>query len=103
VVTLWQLVPPAFVVGLAGTLVAGLVVPWMPISFLAILLSYLAVVLACAVRAAPSAGVRVAACLVAAFPAVHLSYGVGFLRGMLDFLALRQRRVQKAGALPVSR
>ena len=41
--------------------------------------------------------------LLGVFPALHLSYGIGYLRGVIEFLLLRRNRGGDAGAVPMSR
>jgi hypothetical protein len=37
------------------------------------------------------------------FPALHLSYGLGFLRGLVDFLVFSRDRRRDVTAVPISR
>jgi GT2 family glycosyltransferase len=45
----------------------------------------------------------VSACLAFVFPTLHFSYGIGFLKGLLDFFVLGKKKVQDAGSVPLSR
>ncbi|HEY9480303.1 MAG TPA: glycosyltransferase family 2 protein [Gemmatimonadaceae bacterium] len=99
-----QLVPPTFVLALAASLILALA--WgaaAPLPFV-IVAVYLAVVLLIAAPAARRHGLRVALALCAAIPVLHLSYGCGFLRGVVDFLILRRTSARGApAAVPTSR
>lgn len=101
VMTVRQLVPGLFVLSLL-LLGAGSRYSLPAIGLGLIGASYAAVCLIAAVRAL-TAGQRIktAAALLLVFPTLHLSYGLGSLRGLLDFLILR-RRVDGA-AVPISR
>lgn len=37
------------------------------------------------------------------FPALHFSYGLGFLKGLMDFFVLRKKGVKDGAAVPLSR
>lgn len=91
VVTVRQLVPPAFVAALAIT--GGLSLVWAParVAFGAIALVYAAAAIASAVGAARERGARTATRLAAVFPLLHIAYGAGFLRGLWSLLVSRAR------------
>ena len=112
VMTLRQLAPPLFVLGLATTALASLLslavlpFPWTilaPTAFALIAAAYLLAIAACAVRAIPAYGWAVAAALCGVFPTLHVSYGIGYLRGVVEFLVLRRSRRGAAQAVPLSR
>ena len=65
--------------------------------------SYLLAIAAVAVRAIRRLGLAAAAALFGVFPAMHFSYGWGYLRGIVQFLILRRKRATDAGAVPISR
>lgn len=48
-------------------------------------------------------GFAVAACLTLVFPTLHFSYGIGFLKGLVDFFLLGKTRVENAEQVPLSR
>lgn len=101
--TVRQLVPAAFLVLLAGTLVLS---PWLVgtrWAFAGILGAYLAVLLFTILQTSRRSGPRVSALLAAAFPVIHFSYAVGSLRGIMDFVVLRRPAVSSRSAIPVSR
>ncbi|HEX7122532.1 MAG TPA: glycosyltransferase family 2 protein [Gemmatimonadaceae bacterium] len=99
VVTVRQLVPPAFV----AVLVSGAVLApfWPPaaVAWAAALVGYAGATLACAAYTAR--GLRSMMALAATFPLLHVSYGYGFLRGLWH-LATR-RRLGKPSAIPLTR
>jgi glycosyltransferase involved in cell wall biosynthesis len=111
VMTLRQLAPPLLVLCLAATALAALLglallpIGWKlvaPTAFALVAGGYLAAIGACAAAAARRHGWAVAAALVAVFPALHLSYGTGYLRGVVEFLLLRRNRAG-GGAVPLTR
>ena len=103
VMTLRQLVPPLFVLCLvAGALLA----PWSQIAAAALavlVVSYATVLAGCAVVAARKHGWPVALGLCLVFPAMHLSYGIGYLRGLVKFLVFRHRVCAGTALTPISR
>ena len=112
VMTLRQLAPPLFVLGLTVTALAGLLglavlpLPWKlvaPLPFALLAGSYLLAIGVCAARTARIYGLAVAVALVGVFPALHLSYGFGYLRGAVEFLVLRRGRRGDAPSVPMTR
>jgi glycosyltransferase involved in cell wall biosynthesis len=101
VMTVRQLVPPVFVALLLGGAALSLVWPPARLPWVAMVACYAAVVLAAAASAAGRHGLRTAMALAATFPALHLSYGVGFLRGLGGLLIDRGR--SDPAAVPLSR
>jgi glycosyltransferase involved in cell wall biosynthesis len=111
VMTLRQLAPPILVLSLAVTATAGLLglavlpFPWKllaPAAFALVAGSYLLAIGGCAAVAARKHGWAVAAALAAVFPALHVSYGIGYLRGAVEFLLLRRNRAG-GRAIPMTR
>jgi cellulose synthase/poly-beta-1,6-N-acetylglucosamine synthase-like glycosyltransferase len=97
-----QLIPPAFVLVLA---VAAILSPWLEAArllFSATGIAYVLGTLACSLAAARKAGLSVAPALALVFPALHFSYGFGFLRGAAQ-LALGTARIARRAELPLSR
>jgi cellulose synthase/poly-beta-1,6-N-acetylglucosamine synthase-like glycosyltransferase len=93
VMTLRQLVPPAFILTLLAT---ALATPWEPASgaaFAALAGTYAALVSVTAVIAARGRRLRCAGVLIVAFPLMHFSYGFGQLRRAAE-LAARRRALQ---------
>ena len=112
VMTLRQLAPPLLVLGLAATALAGLLslamlpFPWRlvaPTAFALLAGSYALAVGAYAAGAARKSGLAVAAALAAVFPTLHISYGIGYLRGAVEFLVLRRNGRRDARSLPMTR
>jgi glycosyltransferase involved in cell wall biosynthesis len=100
VATVRQLVPPAFVSVLVGTLALA---PWLWLMrglFLVVVLAYAGVLATAVIRDASRLGTAAAVRLFAAVPVIHLSYGTGFLRGVWDFV-IRSRRRRRKPEVPV--
>jgi hypothetical protein len=97
-----QLVPPLFVSSLVVTAVLGI---WMPAAreaWAGIAGAYTVFLLTGAALAAPKHGVRCAAALAAVFSIMHVSYGVGYLRGILDHW-FPFRRARRTTPMPLTR
>lgn len=103
IMTIRQLIPAAFVVGLFGSAAAVLI--WPPAIWLtaAIAGTYAAAVVASSVRVVRSHGRRCAIALMAVFPVVHFSYGLGFLRGLWAGLTGRMGRWRDPTTVPLTR
>lgn len=100
VMTRRQLIPAVLVTML---LLSGVLALWFPLAkaaFAGVLGVYGVANVTASAVAARRHGFRVGLWLAAAFPAMHLSYGVGFLWGVLDFWLLARRRLRP---LPLSR
>ena len=86
-----QLVPPVFV----GTMIlTAAVAPWLPNAVVVCALvaaGYAAADIVVSGLLGLKEGVRVAIVLLVVFPVLHLAYGLGYLRGCLDFLLLGKR------------
>ena len=103
VMTLRQLVPACFVLGLAGT---GALSRWFPlarVAFGALALAYAALAVGCGLAAARKQGVACALTLPFIFGAIHTSYGVGFLQGVAHHLLGLGRRRRDHSALALTR
>lgn len=102
--TVRQLIPPGFVLGLLVTGVAALL--WKPalILFGLVAGSYAGIVLGSAVQTALKQGPAVGAALAAVLPVIHVSYGVGFWRRVVELLLpSRRTSAKRAAELPLSR
>ncbi len=102
--TVRQLIPPGFVLGLLATGVAALV--WKPglLLFALVAGSYSAVVLGSAVQTALKEGPAVGLALAAVLPVIHVSYGTGFWRRVVELLLpSRRAAAERAAELPLSR
>jgi hypothetical protein len=103
VVTARQLVPSIFILSILIT--AGLS-PWsliMAVLFAVIVVLYATLGLCISIRAAFDKGLRCGLWLAVAFPVLHVSYGIGYLKGILDFIILRKRDAFDPIALSLSR
>ena len=103
VMTVRQVIPALFVLGLGGTAVLQPLTPVASVLLAGIVGLYASVALACAAQAAPRHGLRCGAVLATVFPVLHISYGIGCLAGLLDHVLLAGRRVRDATAIPLSR
>ena len=102
VMTLRQLVPPGLVLALAATATLS---PWMDgaaVLFGATAVAYLLAVLGVSITAGRVTGLRGRAALALAFPVMHFSYGLGYLRRVTELALAPARRARQAD-LPLSR
>lgn len=103
VMTMRQLVPALFVLSLLGT---GLLSPWswtMYMLFVTIVLSYVLTVALCSVAMVFKRGLGYGLALPLVFPSIHFSYGIGFVKGVLDFVIFRRTGKRETAAVPLSR
>jgi glycosyltransferase involved in cell wall biosynthesis len=103
VMTVRQLLPPLFVLCLIVTAAAA---PWSRLglmAFAAVAGSYLLAIAAVAAASVGRLGLAAAAALLGVFPALHISYGLGYLRGVLEFLVFRRGHARDVRAVPMSR
>jgi glycosyltransferase involved in cell wall biosynthesis len=103
VMTVRQLVPSIFVASLVLTAFFAMWSYSMTVLFSTIAIAYVALDVLIAVRAAFVKGVRCGLWAAVVFPILHVSYGFGYLKGILDFLILRKREAPDPLALSVSR
>jgi len=103
VVTVRQLVPGLFVLSLIICAMAASWSIWGVGALAAVLLAYVLAVGVCCLRAVRRHGPRCAACLALVFPTLHVSYGLGYLAGVVRFLILRRGAVRDPAAVPLSR
>jgi glycosyltransferase involved in cell wall biosynthesis len=101
VMTVRQLVPALLVSTLVASALLSLWLPAAGVMLVIVASTYAFLVLGCAAVACRTHGLRCGAALVAVFPTLHLSYGVGFIRGIRDHLLTRT--APRAGALGLSR
>lgn len=102
--TIRQLIPPGLVLGLVATGIAALL--WKPVLILFALVagSYSAVVLGSAVQTAMKQGPATGLAFVTVLPVIHVSYGIGFWRRVIELLLpTRTRSPEHAAELPLSR
>jgi glycosyltransferase involved in cell wall biosynthesis len=103
VMTVRQVMPALFVTALVAGPVLSAAIPALRLPFLVMLATYSAANLVFAVRAGWPEGGRCVGWLMAVFVVLHVSYGVGFLKGMLDFAILNRRPGAKLRAMAPSR
>jgi glycosyltransferase involved in cell wall biosynthesis len=102
--TMRQLIPPSFVLGLVATGIAALL--WTPAIYLFGLVAggYAAVVLGSAVQTALKEDAATGLAFIAVLPVIHVSYGLGFWRRVIELLLpARTRGSERAAELPLSR
>jgi GT2 family glycosyltransferase len=97
VTTLRQLVPPAFVLFLFAVPLSYLIHVYLGLVLTAFLGLYLLLGLAVAFRTADRKSETLEVWSV--FPVLHLSYGLGYLKGILDFFVLRKQPAEGASQL----
>jgi hypothetical protein len=103
VVTIRQLVPAAFMTSLALTAVLA---PWsnlMAVFCGLIIISYGVLDLGIGVSIAVKSGLRCGLWSMVVFPTLHIGYGLGYLRGVLDFFILRKQEDTDSFAFRLSR
>jgi glycosyltransferase involved in cell wall biosynthesis len=103
IMTLRQVVPGAFVM---GVLLTALAAPWVaPARALGVVIvgAYLALDAACALALGWRHGARVGLTAALVFPLVHVCYGCGFLRGAVALLARARGRPLDLRSTPLSR
>ncbi|MCE5267550.1 MAG: glycosyltransferase family 2 protein [Planctomycetaceae bacterium] len=98
-----QLVPAVFVLSLV---VAALAAPWSWVAvcmLAAIVLAYTAAIISLGAAPAIRQGLGCSFWLCAVFPTLHMSYGLGYLKGVLDFMIFRRRASGQGDATPITR
>ena len=103
VLTVRQVIPTVFVLGL---LVSGALAPWTAYSgwaLCALVFAYVAADLGSSICVGFQRGVRCALAIPVVFPVLHLSYGLGFLKGVLDFFILGNKRREDAARISITR
>ena len=97
VTTMRQLVPPAFVLFLITLPLTFLVHRYLGYAALAGLMMYIGLGMLVALKATEKP--KEVLSLWSVFPVLHLSYGLGYLKGMIDFLVLRKNPSDQAKRL----
>jgi GT2 family glycosyltransferase len=103
VMTTRQLIPSLFLV---CVVLVALFAPWsstLAVVFKIIIAAYVALDLTVSLHAAPQRGLRCGLWLMIVFPILHISYGIGYLRGLFDLVVLGERKTSDSVALPLSR
>lgn len=101
--TVRQLIPAAFVMSLGIVAALALWFSAMKVVFCAIVLVYILVDIAVAIRAVFKRGMYCGIWSAIVFPVIHISYGVGYLKGLLDFIVLQKKELLDSSTLPLSR
>jgi glycosyltransferase involved in cell wall biosynthesis len=86
ILTIRQVVPAMFVLSM---LISGILAPWLPLAgkvLAAVVVPYAIVNLGCSTVTALQRGAKYGFVLPVVFLVLHLGYGLGFLRGIVDFL-----------------
>jgi|YelNatPaOPRAMG01_1025707.scaffolds.fasta_scaffold00930_28 glycosyltransferase involved in cell wall biosynthesis len=103
VLSLRHVIPSLFLLTLALSGIAGWWVPGLGrLGFLA-LVAYILADIGFAGTAGWRPGLAVAAWLALVFPTLHFSYGLGFLKGFLDFYILRKKTARGGKGVPLAR
>jgi len=95
--SLRQFIPPTFVLSLIVSLILAFTISWGWIPLVAILGSYLAANFACSLSIAQKEEWQILRLLPIAFAIIHISYGLGFLVGLVKFA---NRWNDKSGKVP---
>ncbi len=103
VLTWRQIVPALFVGGLIGTFIAGFVIrPFLWIS-ISVAILYTLVNVYFSFRIARKRGLDHFLGLVASFFTLHCSYGLGYLRGIWDFVLKKNHKRRRVNDVPLTR
>jgi glycosyltransferase involved in cell wall biosynthesis len=103
VLRLRHFIPSLFVLTLSASFLLSWWFPIMGTLGMLVLLVYLLTDVYFAWAAGRREGKAVIACLALVFPTLHFSYGIGFLKGFLDFFLLGKTGVKDGGGVPLSR
>ena len=103
VMTLRQLVPACFVLGLVGTAALSSWSPLARLAFATLSLAYTVLAVGCGLATARKQGVVCALTLPFIFVTIHTSYGLGFLQGVAHHLLRLGRRPRDHATLALTR
>lgn len=98
IVTWRQLIPPLLVMAIVGSLILPLFSERLWVASAVILVGYAALLLGVAATQVRRHGASVALACCLALPTLHLSYGLGYLRGLFDFFLLRRNSARGAAS-----
>lgn len=101
VMTVRQMIPALFVLGLLGSAVLALWGIWAPCYLL--VATYLTADAIASASTLLRQGVRTGLALGVVFPVLHIGYGIGFLKGLVDLLVNGRTRTGNRVDLPLSR
>jgi glycosyltransferase involved in cell wall biosynthesis len=97
VTTVRQLVPPLFVLFVLSSLFVAAFPMWLQIGFGSIWISYVSLAFYFSIKEASS--FKQLLLIAFTFPILHLSYGFGYLNGILDFVVFAKKPSQKHARL----
>jgi glycosyltransferase involved in cell wall biosynthesis len=103
ILTVRQVIPAVFVLGL---LASGTFAPWTAYggwALCALVFAYVVADLGSSICVGFQRGLRCAFAIPVVFPVLHLSYGLGFLKGALDFFILGNKRRGDADRISITR
>lgn len=103
IITRRQLIPPAFILSLITFGVLSFVHIFFLYIFLSILLVHLSANIFFSVSIAAKKGIKYLFALPSVFITMHLSYGFGYLKGIMDFILLGKYQKKKLKDIPLSR
>ncbi|MFZ9956224.1 MAG: glycosyltransferase family 2 protein [Flavobacteriales bacterium] len=98
VTSIRQLIPPLFVAGLIGGMFLSLFIPYFYFLYNTALLAYLFAAFAFAWKAA-NGKMEMVLKVMFTFLILHFSYGLGYLKGVLNFVVLKKKPEKKHEAL----
>lgn len=101
--TVRQLVPLLFVLTLIGLPLLSLLIPAAALAWCAAIGLHTAANIYFSARASRVQGFELFAYMVWGFFCAHVSYGFGYLRGIIDFGLLRKHKRRRVQAIPLSR
>jgi glycosyltransferase involved in cell wall biosynthesis len=103
VLTLRQVIPVAFLLGL---LVSGVIAPWSVYGrglFGVIIIAYCLANLGCSIVISFRRRLGCVLSLAVVFPVLHLSYGVGYMMGIIDHVIVERKRRKNVAEIPLTR
>ena len=98
-----HIIPSLFVLTLGASFLLSWWFPILGTLGILVLLFYVLTDIYFAWAAGRREGWAVTACLALVFPTFHFSYGIGFLKGLLDFFLLGKKGVKDTKGVPLSR
>lgn len=103
VYTIRQLIPPAFIASLGIFLILSLFFNWCFWLFLLILASYTITNLAFSLKISLKKGLTYFFVLPVVFTTVHFGWGIGYLKGVWDFIILKNHKKGQARDMSLTR
>jgi cellulose synthase/poly-beta-1,6-N-acetylglucosamine synthase-like glycosyltransferase len=103
VLTVRQLIPAIFLGSLVLSFLSSLIFKPLIWVFFVILFAYLLANLAFSSSIALKKGLRYLWVLPAVFSSIHISYGLGYLKGIWDFVVLKKHKKNKIEDIPLTR